>query len=154
MSSELKQFLAPYTPVVQVLALKLRALIRAVMPETIEQLDPPTHLIGYGLDRTYKGLICGITLHKAHINLRFARGTEQIAPNAERPVVSHIGIDVGLKSLAVLSTGETIANPRWYRTQTRKLRRTQKALSRKLKGSRNREKARAIVARLHQKIGN
>ena len=79
---------------------------------------------------------------------------QQIAPNAERPVVSHIGIDVGLKSLAVLSTGETIANPRWYRTQTRKLRRAQKALSRKLKGSRNREKARAIVARLHQKIGN
>ena len=31
---------------------------------------------GYGLDRTYKGLICGITLHTAHINLMFARGTE------------------------------------------------------------------------------
>ena len=76
MSSELEQFLAPYTPAVQVLALKLRALIRAVMPEAIEQLDPPAHLIGYGLDRTYKGLICGITLHKAHINLMFARGTE------------------------------------------------------------------------------
>ena len=76
MSSELEQFLAPYTPAVQVLALKLRALIREVMPEAIEQLDPPAHLIGYGLDRTYKGLICGITLHKAHINLMFARGTE------------------------------------------------------------------------------
>jgi hypothetical protein len=76
MSSELEQFLAPYTPAVQVLALKLRALIRAVMPEAIEQLDPPAHLIGYGFDRTYKGLICGVTLHKAHINLMFARGTE------------------------------------------------------------------------------
>ena len=28
------------------------------------------------MDYTYKGLICGITLHKAHINLLFARGTE------------------------------------------------------------------------------
>ncbi len=76
MSSELEQFLTPYTPVVQELALKLRALIREVMPEVIEQFDPPAHLIGYGLDRTYKGLICGITLHKAHINLMFARGTD------------------------------------------------------------------------------
>jgi len=76
MSSELEQFLTPYSPMVQALALKLRALIREVMPETIEQLDLPAHLIGYGLDRTYKGLICGITLHTAHINLMFARGTE------------------------------------------------------------------------------
>jgi hypothetical protein len=76
MSSELEEFLAPYTPVVQELALKLRALIHVVMPEAIEQLDPPAHLIGYGLDRTYKGLICGITVHKAHINLMFAKGTE------------------------------------------------------------------------------
>jgi putative transposase len=79
---------------------------------------------------------------------------QQIAPTVDRPVVTHIGIDVGLKSLAVLSTGETIANPRWYRTQTRKLRRAQKALSRKQKGSCNRGKARIVVARLHQKIGN
>jgi hypothetical protein len=76
MKSELEQFLAPYDPAIQALAVKLRALIGEVMPEAIEQLDPPAHLIGYGLDRTYKGLICGITLHKAHINLMFARGTE------------------------------------------------------------------------------
>ena len=76
MSSALEQFLTPYSPMIQALALQLRALIREVMPETIEQLDLPAHLIGYGLDRTYKGLICGITLHTAHINLMFARGTE------------------------------------------------------------------------------
>jgi hypothetical protein len=76
MSSELEQFLTLYNPVVEALALKLRALIREVMPEAIEQLDPPAHLIGYGLDRTYKGLICGMTLHKAYINPMFARATE------------------------------------------------------------------------------
>src|SRR6266496_3991611 len=79
---------------------------------------------------------------------------QQIAPTVDRPVQTHIGIDVGLKSLVVLSTGETIANPRWYRTQTRKLRRAQKALSRTIKGGRNRGKARSVVARLHQKVGN
>jgi hypothetical protein len=76
MSSELEQFLTPYNPEVRALALKLQALIREVIPEAIEQLDPPAHLIGYGLDRTYKGQICGITLYTAHINLMFARGTE------------------------------------------------------------------------------
>ncbi len=81
--------------------------------------------------------------------------TEQkIAPRTDRPVRTHIGVDVGLKSLAVFSTGETIDNPRWYRTQTRKLRRAQKALSRKVKGSNNRNKARLAVARLHQKVKN
>ncbi len=79
---------------------------------------------------------------------------QQIAPKVDRPIQTHVGIDVGLKSLATLSSGETIDNPRWYRTQARKLRRAQKALSRKLKGSRNRGKARLTVARLHQKIRN
>ena len=79
---------------------------------------------------------------------------QHIAPKVDRPIVSHIGIDVGLKSLAVLSTGDVIDNPRWYRTQRSKLRRAQKALSRKVKGSRNRGKARIVVARLHQKTRN
>ena len=80
MSSELERFLASYTPAVRELALKLRVLIQEVIPEAIEQLDAPAHLIVYRLDRTYKGLICGITLHKAHINLMFARGTELLDP--------------------------------------------------------------------------
>jgi hypothetical protein len=54
MSSELETFLTPYSPMVQQLALKLRILIREVMPDAIEQLDAPAHLVGYGLDRTYK----------------------------------------------------------------------------------------------------
>jgi hypothetical protein len=74
-SDDLESFLAPYSSQVRDLAWKLRAVIREVMPEAIEQLDPPARLIGYGIDRTYKGLICGITLHRTHINLMFARGT-------------------------------------------------------------------------------
>jgi putative transposase len=79
---------------------------------------------------------------------------QQIAPKVNRPLRTHIGVDLGLKSLAVLSNGETITNPRWYRTQSRKLRRAHKALSRKQRGSRNRSKARLVIARLHHKIRN
>jgi putative transposase len=79
---------------------------------------------------------------------------QQAEERTERPVRSHVGVDVGLKSLAVFSNGETIPNPRWYRTQSRKLRRAQQALNRKVRGSHNRGKARVVVARLHQKIRN
>lgn len=79
---------------------------------------------------------------------------QQAAPRSARPVQRHVGVDVGLKSLIVCSTGQTVANPRWYRRQTGKLRRAQKALSRTVRGSRNRGRARLVVARLHQKIKN
>lgn len=86
---------------------------------------------------------------------------EQVLPDREeRPVDTQVGIDLGLKSLVVLSTGETIANPRYYRTQMRKLAKAQRALCRKQKASatqpesRNRAKARRHVARLHEKVKN
>ncbi len=79
---------------------------------------------------------------------------QQIAPRTNRPVRTHVGIDLGLKSLGVLSSGPTIDNPRWYRTQARKLRRAQQAFNRAKKGSANRTKARIRVARLHQKTRN
>jgi len=63
-----------------------------------------------------------------------------------------IGIDLGLKSFAVLSTGETIPNPRHLRKHEKKLKRGQRILSRRKPGGKNREKARLKVARLHDKV--
>lgn len=63
-----------------------------------------------------------------------------------------VGIDLGLKDFAVLSTGEKIANPRYYVKQQKLLKRKQQALSRKVKGSKNREKARLAVAQVHENI--
>jgi hypothetical protein len=121
MSDELEPFLAPYTPEVRALAWKLRALIREVMPEAIEQLDPPAHLIGYGLDRTYKGLICGITLHKAHINLMFARG-------AELPDPEHLLAGTGKRARHVTMRREAdLENPSVLRLLRAALRQHQEA---------------------------
>lgn len=63
-----------------------------------------------------------------------------------------IGVDVGLLSLVVTSDGKVIANPRFLRAAERRLTMAQKALSRKQKGSRNRDKARRRVAVLHRKV--
>src|SRR5690606_388110 len=65
-----------------------------------------------------------------------------------------VGIDLGLKDFAVLSDGTRIAPPRFYRKGLAKLRRAQRALSRKQKGSRNREKARKRLSKLHARVRN
>jgi putative transposase len=65
-----------------------------------------------------------------------------------------IGVDLGLKDFAVLSTGERIAPPKYYRKLQRRLAKAQRRLSRRQKGSRNRDKARLTVAKIHQKIRN
>ncbi len=63
-----------------------------------------------------------------------------------------VGIDVGLKSFYTDSDGQTIANPRFYRKAEQKLKRLHRRVSRKKKGSKNRNKARQRLARGHQKV--
>ncbi len=65
-----------------------------------------------------------------------------------------VGVDVGLKDLAVLSTGERIPHPRHLRRAEKRLARLQRALLRKVKGSKNRDKARHLVARQHEHVAN
>lgn len=63
-----------------------------------------------------------------------------------------VGIDAGITSLITTSAGEKIANPKHWNKHHKRLRRAQKALSRKQKGSRNRDKARLKVAKIHATI--
>jgi putative transposase len=76
----------------------------------------------------------------------------EIEPLPESP--HSIGIDLGITSLVALSTGEKVANPKGLKAKRAKLRRVQKALSRKQKGSNNRYKARLKVAKVHQEISD
>ena len=63
-----------------------------------------------------------------------------------------LGIDVGLNRLATLSTGEGYENQAFLKTALKKLRQANKRLQRRKPGSKNREKARRQVARLHYRI--
>jgi putative transposase len=63
-----------------------------------------------------------------------------------------IGLDVGITSLIATSNGDKIANPKQFKQLRKKLKRVQKALSGKQKGSNNRHKARVKVARVHAQI--
>jgi len=76
----------------------------------------------------------------------------EIEPLPESP--NSIGIDLGITSLVALSTGEKVSNPKGFKAKRAKLRRVQKALSRKQKGSNNRYKARLKVAKVHEQISD
>ncbi|MFD6419793.1 RNA-guided endonuclease InsQ/TnpB family protein [Streptomyces sp. NPDC060194] len=65
-----------------------------------------------------------------------------------------VGVDVGLDHLLTLSTGEKVANPRHERRDRARLAKAQRQLSRKEKGSANRDKARREVARVHARIAD
>ncbi len=63
-----------------------------------------------------------------------------------------IGIDLGITDLAVLSNGTKMQAPKPLKSKLKQLRRLSKQLSRKQKGSKNREKAKTKLSRLHYKI--
>jgi len=65
-----------------------------------------------------------------------------------------IGIDVGLKNLVTLSTGETIQYPRYYIKMQGKLAAAQRSKDRKKKGSKNRAKARLKEAKISRRVAN
>ena len=65
-----------------------------------------------------------------------------------------VGIDVGIKDFAVLSTGEKIENPKYLKNSLKRLKCLQKRVSRKVKGSKRRDKARKLLSKIHEKISN
>ena len=71
-------------------------------------------------------------------------------PKAENQGV--VGVDLGVSALATLSTGEVIAGPKPYKALLDRLRRLSRSLSRKQKGSSNRKKVKAKLAKLQARI--
>jgi len=69
-------------------------------------------------------------------------------------VAKAVGLDAGITSHVTTSNGEKIANPKHFNRLYKKLRRVQKTLSRKVKGSANRERARVQVARIQAQIAD
>lgn len=65
-----------------------------------------------------------------------------------------VGIDLGIKDLLVLSNGQTVNNPKWFRENQAKLKKAQKHLSRKKKGSNRRSKQRIKIAKIYEDITN
>ena len=65
-----------------------------------------------------------------------------------------VGVDLGVKTLATLSDGTTLPNPRHLKRHLKKLKRLQRAVTRKRKGSQNRVQSARRLGRLYRKIAN
>ena len=104
--------------------------------------------------RPFSGLIRSVTISKTPTNKYFVsvlvKENEQLFPKLDEKV----GIDVGLKDFAILSNGKKYENPKWLRKAEKRLAFLQRSLSRKKRGSNNRNKVRLQVAKLHEKITN
>lgn len=102
----------------------------------------------------------GVRVVRMTISRRAGRWYAALTVERDEPTMRQtpkggaVGIDLGVKTLATLSDGTVIDNPRALQADERRLRRAQKALSRKAKGSNRRAKAKAKVARLHAHVAN
>jgi putative transposase len=104
------------------------------------------------LHRTPKGKVKTLTIKRNHACQWFAVFSCEVEPPKVKHKGGKVGVDVGLENYATLSDGTVIANPRHLLKREHRLVRLQRNLSRKVKGSNNRKKARFKVARLHQRI--
>lgn len=101
------------------------------------------------LHRSVVGCIKTVTVKReaGHWYVCFSVGVTTVKP---LPASSEAtGLDVGLESFAVLSDGRQIANPRYYRQALTRLRRAQRKVARRSKGSHRRRKAVRELQRAH-----
>ena len=98
--------------------------------------------------------INNVTIEHTPTNKYFAVLNVKFEPQLMSNKGGKIGIDVGIKEFYSDSNGNTVSNPRYLERSMRKLIREQRRLSRKQKGSHNRDNQRIRVALVHEKITN
>ncbi|WP_228702746.1 transposase [Salisaeta longa] len=104
--------------------------------------------------RELRGEPTAVTISKDPAG-RYFVSIEFKAPVQDKPKTGKaVGVDVGLESYITLSTGEKVGNPRFLEDAYRRLRKEQKALSRKEKGSNNWERQKRRVAKAYAKVAD
>jgi len=99
----------------------------------------------------FKGRVTGARITKTS-DWWFVSLTVEMPDEIPEKRQASVGIDVGLNRLATLSMGEGFENQAFLKTALKKLRAANKRLHRRKPGSKNREKARRELARLHYRI--
>ena len=102
--------------------------------------------------RPIKGSIKTATLHRSSTGKWYITFSCECEPECLDPLTSQVGIDVGLKTFATLSTGEEIDNPRFFRREQHALAKVQRTHSKLAKGTPERKKHRKRVARVHERV--
>ena len=115
---------------------------------------PKLGLVKFAKSRNVDGKIISATVRRNPSGKYFVSVLAEVEIEQLPQTNTAVGIDLGIKDFAILSNGEKISNPKYYRKMERKLAKLQRSLSRKQKDSNNRNKARIKLARHHEKIVN
>ncbi|MHA2379062.1 MAG: RNA-guided endonuclease InsQ/TnpB family protein [Candidatus Thorarchaeota archaeon] len=102
----------------------------------------------------YKGRILSVTIKRRADRWFVSITVAEEIPEPDLVEGAAVGVDLGVKTLATLSDSTTFSNHQALGIHLRKLRRLSKSLSRKKRGSRNREKAKLRLAKMYLKIFN
>jgi len=102
-----------------------------------------------------KGKVMGATIRR-DVDRWFISVQVDVGDGYRRDRVSdnEVGVDLGITTLATISTGERIEGPKPLKRSLKKLQRCSRQHSRKKKGSKNRGKSRLRLARLHRRVRN
>lgn len=116
---------------------------------------PKVKQIKIAYSRQYEGKIVSATLSRDTDNKYYI---SLCCVNIEQQVIEQtgavVGIDLGIKEFAITSDNEVINNPKFYRKYEQRLIKAQRKLSKRKKGSNNRNKQRLKVNKWHKKITN
>ncbi len=102
--------------------------------------------------RPMKGTPKTCTVHRSSTGKWYVTFACESAPERLPKRSEAVGIDVGLKMFASLSTGEEIENPRFFRKEEKALAKAQRKQAKCVKGTPQRRKQRKVVARVHERI--
>jgi putative transposase len=106
------------------------------------------------LHRPLGGRVKTLTVTRSRAGEWYAVFASEVEAKPIHGRLPAVGVDFGLNNLVALSDGTLIEAPRSYRVAEGRLGRAQRCLSRKTRGSRNREKARCRVASACERVAN
>lgn len=110
------------------------------------------------LHRDIIGTIGSTTISKDKTGAFYAsilvKVDDSFLPSKTPIIETMVGVDVGLKEFAITSDGEFFGNPKFLRRMEPKIKKAARRHSKKTKGSKNKEKTRIKLARLHKKVSN
>ena len=119
---------------------------------------PKVGWVRFYANQIFEGKIGTVTISKTPTGKYFVSIlVDNGADIPSKPVIDPdktVGIDVGIKDFAVLSNGDVYQNPKHLENSTTRLKVLQRRLARKQVGSARRNKARLVVASLHEHIHN
>lgn len=110
------------------------------------------------LHRTFEGIVKSSTITRTSTGKYFISILVEVNESdvPMKPICESkaVGIDLGIKTFAVLSDGTEIPNPKYLKQSIDKVKHLQRSLSHKTKGSKNRDKARRKLALAYERVTN